>query len=150
MNEPEVDLRSAFQLGTEVVTESFADETIAVNLASGRYYSIDPTGGDALQLLVSGPALGDVAAFLTTRYQPGPESIESTLTGFVQQLITEGLVASTAVDDAATLPEAAASVGITFAPVLVVFSDMEDLLVLDPIHDVDATGWPVRRGRDGP
>ena len=24
------------------------------------------------------------------------------------------------------------------------FTDMQDLLLLDPIHDVDETGWPVR------
>jgi hypothetical protein len=25
-----------------------------------------------------------------------------------------------------------------------VYTDMEELLLLDPIHDVDETGWPVR------
>jgi hypothetical protein len=29
------------------------------------------------------------------------------------------------------------------APVLQVYSDMQDLLLLDPIHEVDATGWPM-------
>jgi len=29
-------------------------------------------------------------------------------------------------------------------PTVAVYSDMEDLLLLDPIHDVDETGWPVR------
>ncbi len=28
-------------------------------------------------------------------------------------------------------------------PVLDVYSDMQDLLLLDPIHDVDETGWPT-------
>jgi hypothetical protein len=27
--------------------------------------------------------------------------------------------------------------------VLNVYSDMQDLLTLDPIHDVDAAGWPM-------
>ncbi len=29
------------------------------------------------------------------------------------------------------------------APVLESYSDMQDLLLLDPIHDVDDAGWPV-------
>ena len=28
------------------------------------------------------------------------------------------------------------------APVLNKYTDMQDLLLLDPIHEVDATGWP--------
>jgi hypothetical protein len=31
------------------------------------------------------------------------------------------------------------------APVLAVYTDMQDLLLLDPIHDVDEIGWPTRR-----
>jgi hypothetical protein len=30
-------------------------------------------------------------------------------------------------------------------PVLNKFTDVEDLLMLDPIHDVDAAGWPQKR-----
>lgn len=30
-------------------------------------------------------------------------------------------------------------------PVLEVFADMQDLLLLDPIHDIDEVGWPVAR-----
>jgi hypothetical protein len=26
-----------------------------------------------------------------------------------------------------------------------VYEDMQDLLLLDPIHDVDETGWPARK-----
>ena len=33
-------------------------------------------------------------------------------------------------------------------PVLSVYSDMEDLLLLDPIHDVDETGWPQPRSNE--
>jgi hypothetical protein len=29
------------------------------------------------------------------------------------------------------------------SPVLERFNDLQDLLLLDPIHDVDTTGWPV-------
>jgi hypothetical protein len=30
------------------------------------------------------------------------------------------------------------------APTLTVYADMQDLFQLDPIHDVDETGWPSR------
>ena len=154
MSEREIDRRDAFQLGPEVVVESFEDETIAVNLGSGRYYSVDPVGGDALRLLTSGRALHEVVALVDGRYAPGPESIESTLTGFTHRLLDEGLVVPTVKGaPGSTGGTTGATVspptpGSTFTPSLVVFSDMEDLLVLDPIHDVDAAGWPVRADPD--
>ena len=29
-------------------------------------------------------------------------------------------------------------------PVLIAYTDMQDLLLADPIHDYDETGWPAR------
>jgi hypothetical protein len=29
------------------------------------------------------------------------------------------------------------------SPVLSIYDDMQDLLLLDPIHDVDESGWPA-------
>jgi hypothetical protein len=34
------------------------------------------------------------------------------------------------------------------APGLQAFQDMQDMLALDPIHDVEAAGWPVPRPED--
>jgi len=34
------------------------------------------------------------------------------------------------------------------APVLNVYADMKDLLLLDPIHDVDEVGWPTPKSVD--
>jgi hypothetical protein len=31
------------------------------------------------------------------------------------------------------------------APALAVHEDMQDLITLDPIHDVDQVGWPTRK-----
>lgn len=32
-------------------------------------------------------------------------------------------------------------------PVLEKYTDMQDLLLLDPIHEVDDTGWPKRKNQ---
>jgi len=34
-------------------------------------------------------------------------------------------------------------------PVLTTFSDMQELLWLDPIHEVDDAGWPIARTDGG-
>jgi hypothetical protein len=67
---------------------------------------------------------------------------------FVQRLRAEDLVAETETDAGVTVvavPTAASE------PVLQRFSDMQDLLMLDPIHDIDldGDGWPVTRAPAG-
>jgi hypothetical protein len=137
---------SAFRLqGPDVVLEAFPDETIAVHLGTGRYYSLDLMGAETLELLVSGRDVGAVVEYLAARYRAAPDDVEPAVTDFVRRLLDEGLVthapgAETGAAIAAPLPT-----DISFrAPTLAVYSDMEDLLLLDPIHDVDDTGWPVR------
>jgi hypothetical protein len=75
---------------------------------------------------------------------------EITVNLFIQQLQQEGLVIP--VDNKladSSLPQnwkeqitAKESKAIFNAPVLNKYTDMQDLLLLDPIHEVDATGWP--------
>jgi hypothetical protein len=146
-----LDGRTRFRLLPDVVVEAFPDETIAVNLASGRYYSVDPVGGEVLARLTSGRTWDAVLLELRARFHGNEDAIEATATEFTEQLITEGLIA---IDGALPAPDDFESVpttapGTAFAPSIVVFSDMQDLLLLDPIHDVDATGWPVRADGGG-
>ena len=137
---------SAFQLrDADVVLEAFPDETIAVHLGTGRYYSLDLMGAETLDLLVSGRELVEVVDFLVTRYRADPADVEPAITEFVGRLLDEGLVTrapASAPGGTFATPSPAASE--FTAPALAVYSDMEDLLLIDPIHDVDDTGWPVR------
>jgi hypothetical protein len=139
---------STFRLhDTHVVLEAFPDETVAANLGTGRYYSIDLMGAETLELLTSGHPLHDVAAHLAERYGADVRVVEDAVTEFAARLLDEELigVASRAEPDDPLPPIARASVPFS-PPCMSVYSDMEDLLLLDPIHDVDETGWPARTG----
>jgi hypothetical protein len=64
---------------------------------------------------------------------------------FTNSLVAHGLV--TAEPTVASVPATALDgpAGSWEAPKLTVYEDMQDLLLLDPIHDVDETGWPARK-----
>jgi hypothetical protein len=129
----------------DVVLESFADETVAVHLGTGRYFSIDLIGTEILNMLQSGSALGAVVDQLAARSGADPNVVDPAVREFVRQLLDEGLLrpAPNGASSAVAPNGSHSSVPFT-APVLAVYSDMEDLLLLDPIHDVDETGWPAR------
>jgi len=142
----------------DVVVEAFPDETVAVNLATGRYYSLDLATVAVFELVTAGHSVGDIAAHLAAAHGADPATVESDVAAFVQQLLDQELVV--AADSGAPrgplpAPTASAASATPYrAPTLAVYSDMEDLLLLDPIHDVDETGWPVRAdlpaGEPGP
>jgi hypothetical protein len=143
---PQVRKDSIFVLAPQdVVLESFSDETVAVHLGTGRYFSIDLAGTEVIDLIQTGNDVGTIVSCLVTRYGADETSVDDAVTGFVAQLVDEGLVRP-APDGhpSRAIPEAPPATPAFSRPTLSVYSDMEDLLLLDPIHDVDETGWPVR------
>jgi hypothetical protein len=148
-----MDLSTRFQLnGSRVIHEAFEHEAVIVNLDSGRYYCLQHAGADAWALLVAGRTLGEMATALSAQYAATIEDIAQALDRLGQELQTEGLVVTSSAG-----PVVSASVTTqpplpnrkTFDPPrLQVYTDMQDLLLLDPIHEVDPAGWPVARGED--
>lgn len=146
MERPEVGRDSAFVLQPrDVVIETFADETVVVHLGTGRYFSIDLIGTEVVELLRNGNQVGVVVDHLSARYGADRDVVDGAVVSFVGQLLDEGLIGPDPDGrSSGTIPDAAPPAGGFTAPTLAVYSDMEDLLLLDPIHDVDETGWPVR------
>lgn len=133
--------------GPRVIHETFDDEVVIVNLDSGRYYSAQQAGADIWQLLVAGSTVGEMSTQLALHYDASPEAMIEPIARFCEQLTAESLVMIA--DEApvgGTLPTLADRGRRAFsAPRLQVFTDMQDLLLLDPIHEVGPEGWPVAR-----
>jgi len=133
-----------------VVSEIIDGEVVIMNLTSGNYYSSDNVGAVIWGWIEGGKTLRDIGRRLSLRYAAGAEDIAATLTAFVERLIEEKLVREVALgptpatDNGHALNGAAGGEPFV-APELHVYTDMQDLLLLDPIHDVDEAGWPRPR-----
>jgi hypothetical protein len=84
------------------------------------------------------------------RYLGDPGEIELGLTGLVDELLGEDLLIG--VDWSASGLESTAGAGlpsgqVPFAvPVLQAYTDMQEFMLVDPLHDVDeVAGWPHAR-----
>jgi len=119
---------------TEVVARVFDGEAIIINLASGKYYSMDRVGTLAWRLLTGGYSLKDAAALLAGRYGMDEGTVAVDVGRLADQLMEEGLV--TAMDNQAGQAQRidlSPAAGQTYAtPTLTVYSDMTDVLALDP------------------
>ena len=109
-------------------------ETVVIDLASGHYYRLD-AASTALWQRFDGSTT--VAALLESCGNR-PE-LEPRVTAIVADLVEKALLAPARVN--ATAAEASPWHFDGFT--LELFTDLEDILGLDPIHEVDpARGWP--------
>lgn len=130
-----------------VVSETVDGETIIVNLASGTYYSLLGSAADIWNGLV---ATGDVtmtAIQLSQRYDLPLTELGAAVEHFLSDLVREDLLLEQpSVEHREAVAQASeidAGGKIAFSPpVLEKFSDMQEMLVLDPIHEVSPAGWP--------
>jgi hypothetical protein len=116
-----------------------------INLATGSYYSLDRVGGDVWALLEASLPVDDIVVQLGRRYDAAEDDIRRGVDDLLQRLSSEELVVPCDDSDpvgAASLEPAPASRPPFDAPRLEKFTDMQDLILLDPVHEVDSRGWP--------
>jgi hypothetical protein len=129
----------------DVVSETIDGESVIINLYKGLYYNLNPSGSEIWTLIEAGANVTDIATVLSQKY-PAAVDVLSAVEQLVNELQTEELIVPTTIASGFVAPAAIAADGATFEqPVLYKYADMQDLLALDPIHDVDETGWPNQK-----
>jgi hypothetical protein len=128
----------------EVASEIFDGELVIANYKSGLYYSISIEGCWIWQGLGHGLTVSQVAEWLAGHFPDQASEFVTLVEDFVGKLATEGLVLEASTSDS-VLSEPPTLAGGAFArPVIERFDDLQQLLLLDPVHDVDQSGWPRR------
>ncbi|HET6515027.1 MAG TPA: PqqD family protein [Thermodesulfovibrionales bacterium] len=145
---------SRFRINSpKVIHETIDGETVLVHLDSGNYYSLDGAGADIWGLINRSFDLNGIIEWIAGRYRADRGEIEEALNRLMSELQREDLIVT---DEGGGSEEALGRAGCEAAshregpeifvhPVLHKYTDMQDLLLLDPIHDVDETGWPSSR-----
>jgi hypothetical protein len=136
-----------FKPSRKVLHERFGDEAVIVHLDSGCYYSVQHSGDMIWQGAVDGASECEIVTSVIDTYEGDSTALQAETTAFLDRLVAERLM-DVAEKPALVQTPAAARVNkrIPFiAPTLQKYTDMEELLLLDPIHEVDELGWPSAR-----
>ena len=138
--------------GPRVISENIDGELILVHMEKGTYYSTDEVGAELWRLIEMGCRVSDMFDALHSQYDAGPEQIANAISTFLTRLRDEDLITIDETPGANAAPKWALSdVRRAFRmPELHSYRDMQDMLSLDPIHDVEAAGWPVPKIDDDP
>jgi hypothetical protein len=132
-----------------VIHETIDGEVIVIDLKTGTYYSLRNTGAAIWQAIDGGAGEEEIVAHVGLRYDASDDEIREAVRRLLAELEREGLVRTEhgEVEQATELPRADDSgVRVPFeAPSLEKHTDMQDLILLDPVHEVGAEGWPHPR-----
>lgn len=116
-----------FQIkGPDVVDEEFDGEMVVLNLQSGQYFGLNQYGAALWTAILAGADPAEIA---------GPDGAT-----FAARLVELDLVS-----ESKEAAQPAEKLDFTGAPTIDVYDDLSDLILADPIHDVDESrGWPNR------
>jgi hypothetical protein len=75
-----------------VVYRPFVKETVVLNLQTGKYHGLNPTGGRMLDVLERSLTIGAAAQQLAAEYGESVEKLQADLCDFCRDLLERGLI----------------------------------------------------------
>jgi len=134
----------------DVSAELFDNEVLAINLTSGHYHSMRFSAVPFWLLIISGHTFDFAVAEISKCYKIDPNVVKDDFNLLLNELIKGQLLKERNPELA---PELSGfqkyCTGNYQQPVLENYTDMKDLILLDPIHEVDIIGWPNKAKTDG-
>jgi hypothetical protein len=126
-----------------VVHETIDGETILIHMGTGTYYSVEGAGSDIWNLAAAGHPKQEIVERLAERYGADRDLVTQGVEALTAELIDEELLISSPNGAREPVELAALDGGEFAAPVLAKYTDMQEFMLVDPLHDVDlAAGWP--------
>lgn len=133
----------------QVVSEMIDGEVVIVHLEKGYYYSLLKTGAEVWSRIERRIDSHSLIQEMTQAYDGSAEEIATAIDEFLENLQHEELIITDSTMECVNRDNNTQEIAeITDKrpfekPVFEKFTDMEDLLLLDPIHEVDVeAGWP--------
>jgi len=128
----------------DVSAEFFEEEVLAINLKTGNYYSLRFSALPFWRLITNGLSFENTIVTLSKFYTVNEEILLPEFSDFLKSLLENSLIKESPEYPAITTNEwLNKSIKEYRKPVLEAYSDMQDLLLIDPIHEVDVNkGWP--------
>jgi hypothetical protein len=133
-----------------VAHENIDGETMVIHFETGAYYNLQ---GSALLIwdqVVDGATADDIVAAVRNAFQGDPGVMRQSVLAFLEELAEEHLVvpmngsAPARPDSVRRDPGAMRPFE---SPQLNKYTDMQDFLLADPVHDTDDAGFPIPKAQ---
>lgn len=132
----------------KVSSEDFDGEMVAVNFSTGKYYGMKGCAHDIWRMLGTPVSVDEISSGICDIYGTKRAEVQGVITEFIETLRTEDILLEISERPANGHVFCPTSLlGQAYeAPVLEIYSDLQELIMLDPVHEADPEqGWPLRR-----
>ena len=127
-----------------VIAETIGDETLVIDTEAGCFYSLRGVGAACWVLLERGATASDLDSAIAAR-DPGVDGVDRAVNAFLAVLEGDGVLTVAAPDATEVAPAVDVPWPADYVePIVDKHDDVAALLLIDPLHDVDDTGWPNR------
>jgi hypothetical protein len=124
---------SRFRINDELTAAKvFDDEAIVINVVTGRYYDLEGTGALAWTMVSAGASAAEVGDAMAAAFDVDAATARRDVDALLDQLLAEELILPSPDASAPAAPPAAPTRAAYEPPALVTYTDMEDLLTVDP------------------
>jgi hypothetical protein len=126
-----------------VASERVDGEVIVISNESGKYYSLGHTASDIWFLIQNSVSASLWLKILAGNYEGIPDYVDNEIEIFLNLMVEEKLIrrSNSSSLETVVLPQDIVHRKWT-APEMLIFEDLKDLLLVDPIHDSSEEGWP--------
>jgi hypothetical protein len=124
----------------QVVHETTDGEVLSIDFTSGSYYSL--TGpAEVIWTAVGDHAdLDQIVRSVADRYHD--DDLIGRIRVFLDSLVAEGLLDRAEIEGDGSAPAPRGGPEPLGEPAVEKYTDMEEIILLDPVHDVSEAGWP--------
>jgi hypothetical protein len=132
-----------------IISDVFGEEVVLVNLESGVYYSLRDSAAQIWIRLINQYSPTEIVVDLIQIYKVDENVLISDINLFFTQLLEVKIIKIALETEKKSIEFNSKEILVPYlSPVLETFSDMQEILLLDPVHDVDKAGWPISKNSD--
>ncbi len=126
-----------------IAKELFDDEIVIIDLQTGTYFGLSKSGTYILGALLEGASDGDLEAAVNEHQSLCTDYITSFIAKLIDHKVIKAMDDNQLSYDSKKL--ATQLLACQDVPQVDVYNDLADLILADPVHDVDENaGWPIK------
>ena len=124
------------------------NQAIIIDSSTGLYYALNELGSAVFDALAKGAGT-DVLLSALRSLAGTPEDVETQLQCFVDRLLGYDILLPAGTVDGVVITLSDTFISSGFAFELDQFDDAQEIMLADPVHDVDLDeGWPILKSPD--
>jgi hypothetical protein len=138
-----MNLDNAYEIDTlRTMSETLDEETIIISLENGNYYNLNSTATVIWNKIEEHYTAAQIIQYISNCYNESVDNIKSNVEEVLKTLEKDELITKSDNIEKIEIEYKDVAKEKYIIPLVEKYEDMQEMLLADPIHDVEEKGWP--------